>query len=64
MKEIESRRILNRNNNDYDTIVQIIDASIKFLKFTLNSSECAQNKITLQVIDNNSYFFPLHFLAS
>ena len=46
VQKIESRLILNRNDVDYDPILQIADESTKFRKFTTNT----QNQFKQQTI--------------
>ena len=50
-KVIESGEIFNRDDIDFYHILQITKISTKFRKFTLNSTECTQKQVTLEVED-------------
>ena len=54
-KEIESGNTFNSNDVDFNPILQIINLSTKFRKFTLNSTEHAQKQVTLEVSDKSGH---------
>lgn len=63
-QQVKSGHILKRDDFDCDPVLQKIDASTKFRKSALNSSECAQKQATLQASDKSGHHITTKFQVS